>query len=142
MTISIDAAVDAITDTTTNEVPSDYKVLYESLQAEVDSLKSVISSARLNGVATSQQPADKDKKIAVTADRFRRMVDPVAFLKLTRDEKLTGIGVDPASVTDDRLKALFGRGNSGREAGELFKSSPYRYRQLKEAAEILNLYAA
>lgn len=120
--------------------PTDFETLYKAQQVEIDDLKAVISAARLNGTGSASKL--DDRKPSVTAERFKRMVDPVAFLRMTRNEKLAGIGVDPASVSDERLKALFGRGNNGREASELHKLNPYRYKILREAAEILNLYAA
>ena len=121
--------------------PTDYEALYRSQQAENESLKAVLAAARLNGASNPGSKLD-DRKPAITAERFKRMVDPVTFLKMPRNEKLAGIGVDPASVSDDRLKALFGRGADGREINELSKVNPYRLRLLREAAEILNIYAA
>jgi hypothetical protein len=119
----------------------DYRELYEAQQAEIESLNAVITAARLNGASTPASKVD-DRRPAVTAERFKRMIDPVTFLRMSRNEKLAGIGVDPASVSDERLKTLFGRGTDGREAQELAKVNPYRHRLLREAADILNLYAA
>jgi hypothetical protein len=58
---------------------------------------------------------------------------------MTRAEKLAGIGVDP-STSDDLLRRIFGRGADGAVGNDLMKSSPARYRLLKEASLILDIY--
>jgi hypothetical protein len=78
----------------------------------------------------------------VPASRVKALLGPLALLKMTRDEKLQSLGVDPASVTDDGLKKIFGRGNDGKMGGDLQKTSPARYAQLREAALLLNVYGA
>ncbi|HMH13270.1 MAG TPA: hypothetical protein VK578_09195 [Edaphobacter sp.] len=122
-------------------VPSavDWQALYLEQKEQTDLLQNVITAAR---IGQSSNPANKDAKPAITAERFKRMVDPVEFLRMTRDNKLRGLGIDPASITDETLRQLFGRGNDGKLAGDLSKSNLGRYYLLKEAALVLNIYGA
>jgi hypothetical protein len=120
--------------------PSDYQKLYEEGRAENERLSAVIAAARLSAVPSAAHP-QRDMKPSVTADRFKGLIGPYEFQKLTRDQKLIGMNLDPASVDDAYLKKVFGRGADGALGSELMKTSPFRYRQLKEAALVLNIYA-
>jgi hypothetical protein len=118
----------------------DYEALYAESRAENERLKAVLDAARLS--AGGGAPARPSAKAAVSADRVRALLGPVGFLNTTRDEKLKALGVDPASVTDDGLKKLFGRGADFQAAQDLQRSNPGRHATLRECAKILNLYAA
>jgi hypothetical protein len=117
----------------------DYKALHIEAQAEVERLNAIISAGRFT--PQTNHPL-KDAKPSVTSARLKAMVGPVKFLQMTRSEKLVGLGLNPAEVDDEFLKRCFGRGNDGKAAQELYKSNPFRYRQLREAADILSIYAA
>jgi hypothetical protein len=135
--IGVDAG-DKATTTESQVASEDYKALYEQQKAQTESLQAVIDATRIG--KTSSLPSDKGTKPSMTAERFKRMVDPVEFIRMTRDNKLRGIGVDPASVTDEALRALFGKGADGKLSCDLFKSNSTRYYLLKQAALVLNIY--
>jgi len=116
----------------------DYEALYSESQAENERLKAVITAARLAPVA--DKPG-KDLKPAVSAERLKAMLGQHGINKLTRTEKIVALGLDPAGVDDSFLRRCFGRGNDGSAASELHKTSPLRYRQLKEASLLLGIFA-
>lgn len=118
---------------------ADYKRLYEAQNERIRHLEDVISAGRMQPV--TDHPL-KDAKPASTAAQVRAQWGAVRFLNATRAEKLTALGVDPNGVDDNLLQKGFGRGNDGKVAGELMRMSPLRYRQLKESAIILGIYAA
>ncbi len=118
-------------------VPSDYEALYKAQRDENERLQAVITATR-----SSVTPAPQSAKAPVSAERLRSTLGPLTLLRMSRAEKLQSIGVDPASVTDDGLHKLFGRGNDGKAAAELSKVNPGRYALLREAADLLRLYAA
>jgi hypothetical protein len=119
--------------------PTDYQLLYEESRAENERLGKVLQAARLGNTPSASHP-QQDAKPAVTAERFKALVGPVQFLKMTRFEKLVGLGLDPATVDDEYLRKVFGRGADGKYGQELFKTNRLRYRELKNAADILDIY--
>jgi len=118
-------------------IPSDWENLYSQQKLENERLQAVITATR-----SARAAAPQSVKPAMTAERLRASVGDLALLKMSRDEKLQSLGVDPASVTDDGLHKLFGRGNDGKAAAELSKVNPGRYGLLREAAVLLGRYAA
>ena len=130
------------TSTTTEELrevqPSDYENLYAEQVAECERLKSIIAASRLAPIA--EHPL-KDARPAVSADRLRALVGPTQLLAMTRAEKIAALGLDPNGVDDAFLRKCFGKSNDGSAAAELHKTSPLRYRQLKEASLLLGIYA-
>ena len=61
---------------------------------------------------------------------------------MTRAEKLGTLGIDANAVTDEGIKKVFGRGADSSIGADLYKSSPAKYAQLKEASLLLNLYGS
>jgi hypothetical protein len=116
----------------------DYEALYLAEKAEKEQAHAVLAATR----SQTASSANANQKPVITADRFKATVGPVAFLNMTRDAKLRGMGADPAAISDDGLYALFGRGNDGKLAQDLMKSNPGKYRTLKEYALVLNIYGA
>ena len=113
-----------------------YQELYQEQRAESERLKGIIAAARL-----APQPArNDDRRPTVSAEHVRRSLGPLALHKMTRDEKVASVGVDPRSVTDSALKMLFGRGNDGVAAKELRLTDPAKYRTLREAALLTGAY--
>lgn len=122
--------------------PSDYETLYQESQEEISRLKAVITSARLAPVTDHPQ---KDAKPAVTAARLRATIGDVALRNMTREDKLRALSLDPSTIDDALLQKCFGlasKGNDGKSAREIYNKSPLRYRQLKQAAEILGYLGA
>lgn len=125
---------------TIEEVPSDYKLLYEQQQAELESLKNLVAATRV-----TQQSAgipDKDRKPVVSAERARGLVGELAWSKMTDAQRVASLGIDPGTLDHGLLRRAFGRGGDSRLAQDLYKTSPFKYRTFKEAAIALNIYAA
>ena len=120
----------------------DYEALYQDQRAENERLKAILDAARLSSAGRGSPAARPSTKATVSSDRVRALLGPVGFLNTSRDEKLKALGVDPASITDDGLKKLFGRGADFQAAQDLQRSNPGRHATLRECAKILNLYAA
>lgn len=117
---------------------TDWEDLYNNQKAETARLSTIIDAAR---VAPSAAPAQRVQP-AITADRVKATVSPTAFLKMTREDKIRSLGVDPASITDDGLRKVFGRGCDNSLKVELMNVSPRRYAELKQVSLILNIFAA
>jgi hypothetical protein len=120
--------------------PTDFEAISNELRAENERLKSVLAAAKISSTPTAAN--QKSAKPVLTAERFKALVGPVAVLQMTRQEKLSGLGLDPSSVSDDYLKQVFGRGADGAFGQELIRTSPQRYYLLREAAIILGIYCA
>lgn len=113
-----------------------YQELYQEQRAESERLKGIIAAARL-----APQPArNDDRRPAVSAESVKRSLGPLALHKLTRDQKVEALGVDPKSVTDGALRLLFGRSNDGVAAKELRLTDPAKYRTLREVALLTGAY--
>lgn len=117
---------------------SDWEALYASSQAENTRLHDVLTASQLSKAPSTQ---GHSVKAAVTAKRVTALLGAAAVMKLSRDQKVHSLGVDPKSITDDGLQKLFGRRQDGKTAIDLHKTNPARYAQLREVALILNLYA-
>ena len=117
--------------------PSDFQALHTEAQAEIERLKAVIAAGRIAPVSEHPQA---NAKPAVTAQRLTAMLGTHGVNRLTRAEKIQALGLDPNGVSDDLLRACWGRGNDGAALSELHKTSPLRARQLREAAILLNIF--
>jgi hypothetical protein len=120
-------------------VETDHELIAADLRAENTRLKASLAAVRL-----STTPADGSNsgQPTITAARFRAEVGLNNLRGMPRDEKLRGLGLAPASVDNDHLERLFCRNNDGVAAAELMRASPKRYRELKEAANILGIFGA
>jgi hypothetical protein len=119
--------------------PSDYEKLYEEQRVETERLQGLLAISRIGNAQTNHKPSVKP---VVTAERARAVLGPVGFLNTGRDDRLRAVQVDPASITDEGLRKLFGRGADFKAAQDLQRSNPGRYAALREGAKILNLYCA
>jgi hypothetical protein len=135
--IPVVASEVSVTDSDAPKVVPDYEQLYESQKAETGRLNALLTAAKI-----SNSSAPKSVQPSMTAQKARAMVGELAWLKMSRDERLISIGVDPKSVTNEGLQKIFGRGNDGSIGKDLMKTSPSRYAQLRQASLALNLYAA
>lgn len=117
---------------------SDYQVLLEEQRAENERLRAIITASRIAPVADHPQ---KDAKPAISAARLTATLGQTQINRMTRAEKLSALGLEPSSVDEAFLRQCFGRGNDGSAASELHKTSPLRYRQLKEASLLLGIFA-
>ena len=122
-----------------SEVTTDYKALYETQASELEALKNLVAATRV-----TQQSAgtpDKDRKPAVSADRARALVGEFEWSRMTESQRISSLGVDPATVDRGLLHRAFGRGADSKLANDMYKkTSPYRYRVLREVAVVLNIF--
>jgi hypothetical protein len=120
-------------------IVTDYELIAADLRAENTRLKASLAAVRLgstpSGGRNSGQPT-------ITAARFRAEIGLNNLRGMPRDEKLRGLGLDPAIVNNDYLEQIFCIGNDGTAAAELMRANPLRYRQLKEAANLLGIYGS
>ena len=71
-------------------------------------------------------------KPSMTADKLRREWGDLKFLhQSTQEERVRGLGVDPAKVDYGLIEEVFETGDS-RTARELMTANPFKYRQLRE----------
>ena len=117
----------------------DWQQMYEQQRKETEKLRTILTAAKV-GTATSASL--QGNKPEITAAHLKASLNPVQFLNLSRDEKLRALKIDPTTVSDDDLHRIFGRGANGAIGADLMKVNPGRYRLLREAAQILNIYGA
>lgn len=125
------------TEPVTAVTPSAYEAMYHAERAKADQLREVLAAARIN----PDKPAAKDAGGPVkSADQVRAQLGQVQLLNMTREAKLATLGIVDASVTNQLLRGLFGRGNTGQLAKDLMLVSPTRYALLKQASLLLGIY--
>jgi hypothetical protein len=118
--------------------PSDWERLYEESKAENDRLKVVMTAARINGTPSTAAGAANRHKGA--ANRVRAVVGDAQFQQMSRAERLTAVGCDP-TISDEFLRKIYGRGNTGAIGRDLHRTDPEKYALLREASLILNIFA-
>jgi len=129
-------SAEILEDQTQQTPTNDWQQLYESQQKRVEELERIIAAGRIN-----QTPVDKNWKPAMTAERLRALWGERRYNTSSETDRLTAIGVEP-NIDRGLLVRLFGlasQGNDGREATELMRTNPARYRLLKEAAKALRI---
>ena len=120
-------------------VVSDHEAIAADLRAENDRLKASLAAVRFG---TTPSDGRNNGKPAVTAQRFIAEVGINNLRSLSADEKIRGLGQDPASVSLDHVERLFCLGNDGTAAAELMRVSPKKYRELREVAHLLGIFGA
>jgi hypothetical protein len=117
-------------------VVTDHELIAADLRAENTRLKASLAAVRFGAT-----PSDTNSgQPTITAARFTAEVGLNNLRGMQKDEKLRGLGLDPASVSIDHLERLFCIGNGGVAAAELNRTSQRRYKELKEAAKILGIF--
>jgi hypothetical protein len=112
---------------------NEYYRLWEQQRQENEALKAQLGAVRENRVARA------DTRTVDTMEQVRDRIGRAAWFQLPESGKLTAMGLDPASVDKQQLRDLFGRHTDTALAVDLMKTSPYRYKQLKQAALALNI---
>jgi hypothetical protein len=118
---------------------TDHELIASDLRAENTRLKASLAAVRLG---TTPSGSSNNGKPLISAARFRAEVGLSSLRGMPVDQKLQGLGLDPATVSIDHLERLFCLGNDGVAAAELMRASPKRYRQLREAADLLGIYGS
>ena len=111
---------------------NEYFHLYEAQKTEIEALKAQIGAVRENRVAKT------DDRVVPTMERTRDLMGRAVYYQLSEAQKLSANGIDP-NVDRNRLRELFGRNASTAAAVDLMKVDPFKYRQFREAAKILNI---
>jgi hypothetical protein len=112
---------------------NEYYRLWEQQRQENEALKAQLGAVRENRAARA------DTRTVDTMEQVRDRIGRAAWFQLPESGKLTAMGLDPASVDKQQLRSLFGRHTDTALAVDLMKTSPYRYKQLKQAALALNI---
>ena len=106
--------------------------LYEAQKKENEALKAQLGAVRENRAAKT------DDRVVPTMERTRDLMGRAVYYQLSEGQKLSANGIDP-NVDRNRLRELFGRNPSTSAAVDLMKVDPFKYRQFREAAKILNI---
>ena len=116
--------------------------MYEDQRSENERLQSVLDAARLRqrNEAQSESARNRDRQPGLSVERLKAQTGALRYQQMSRAERLTALGVDPAT-SDDLLRQLFGRGNDGKLAADLKKADPHKYRVLREGAIATGTYA-
>lgn len=117
--------------------PSTYEAMYLAERAKADQLREVLAAARINPDRPTAKEAGGPTK---SAEQVKAQLGQVQMLNLTREQKLAALGVVDATVTDEFLRCLFGRSNTGQLAKDLHITSPARYALLKQCAILTGAY--
>jgi hypothetical protein len=112
---------------------NEYYLLYEQSKAENAALKTQLGVVRENRAAVT------DNRVVQTMERTRDLMGRETYFRLSTAQKLSANGIDPASIDRSRLHELFGKNCSTSAAVDLMKVDPFKYRQLREAAKILDI---
>lgn len=112
----------------------DFQALYEASQIENAKLNHLIEAARFSAPPASSAST----KTLDTVERIRARIGEDAYRKLTREERLTAVGVDP-TISDEFLLKLFGRKFVPTLQRDLHRTDPAKYSRLRQAARILGL---
>jgi hypothetical protein len=115
----------------------DYLALYQEQRAEVDKLRAVIDAGRFQ--PTAPHP---DANVRVkTFEEARAQIGAARWHKLSDSEILVALGQNP---NQDRgfISKLWARGADPRLSADLHKVNPRLYRETKQAALALGIFAA
>lgn len=112
---------------------NEYYHLYENQKLEIEALKAQAKAVNDNRTAA------KDERVVTSMERCRDLMGRATWQQLSTNQRIAAIGVEPQSVDRKQLEDLFGRNASSTYASDLIKTSPYRYRQLREVAKIMNV---
>lgn len=115
-----------------------YRALFEEQVAQNKALQAMLDAVKSQARTNAD---NRDAKPVVTAEAARRRMGDLHWSKLTPDGRVQALGVDPRTVDVAELKATFGRGCDHMRASTLMKVSPARYRQMKEVAIALGVFA-
>jgi hypothetical protein len=116
----------------------DYRDLYQQEKEDNARLRAVIDAGRLQPTAPHPDQNVKPK----TLEQARAQVGVERWNhKLTDAEKLVVMGQDP-NQDRDFLRKLWGKGADPHLSQDLFRSNPKLYRETKQAALALNIFAA
>jgi len=91
------------------------------------------------GAVRENREAKADTRTVESMEQVRERVGRAMWFQFSESQKLTALGLDPATVDKNQLRSLFGAKSDGAYAVDFMKTSPYRYRQLKQAALALNI---
>jgi hypothetical protein len=99
-----------------------YERMYDQSRAEIVRLQALLEATR----AARSPSRNQSVKPIILAEQFKAQAGAAAFLQMTRDEKLRGIGADPATTSDAGILKVFGRGCDPQVGQDLMRSSPQR----------------
>jgi hypothetical protein len=107
--------------------------LYQQEKARRELAEKQISAVRENRTARS------DMRTVDTMEQVRGRMGHAAWFQLSEAQKLSALGLDPASIDKSQLRTLFGRHTDTAAAVDFAKVNQYRYAQLRQAALALNI---
>lgn len=117
-----------------------YKALYEAERKKREDAENVLAAIReqgqKHGAPTGPSPSVVVAQAKAKAGEFEWNH------RLSNDQKISALGIDPKSVSVKEAQKVFGRGADHKLASDLHKADPAKYRTLKQVAIALGVYAA
>ena len=110
-----------------------YRRLYGDSQDRIRQLEAQLS-------ATQQSRVRSDDRVIVTTAESVQKRDPLAWFKMTPEQRLSSIGVDHTTIDKKELESLFGKKSDHKKASDLMRVDQRRYKTLREAAKVLGIY--
>jgi hypothetical protein len=112
---------------------NEYFHLYQQQKQEAEALKAQLGAVRENRTARA------DTRTVDTMEQVRERVGRATWFQFSEAQKLTALGLDPATVDKNQLRTLFGRNTDTAFAVDFMKTNPYLYKQYRQASLALNI---
>ncbi len=112
-----------------------YRRLYGDQQERIKQLEAQLQ-------ATQQSRVRSNEHVIVTTAEAVQKSDPLAWHKMSPEQRLASIGVDHTTIDKKELASLFGKKSDHKKASDLMRVDQRRYKQLREASKILGIYGA
>jgi hypothetical protein len=117
----------------TRKQSNEYYHLYNQEKQAREAAEAQLTAVRENRTARA------DTRTVDTMEMVRERVGRTTWFQLTEAQKLTALGLDPASVDKVQLRTLFGKNTDTAAAVDYARAQPFRYKQLRQAALALNI---
>jgi chorismate mutase len=92
-----------------------------------------------NKAVRDNHTARADTRTVTTMERTRDLMGRAAWFQLTEAQKISALGVDPATVDKQLLRTLFGKNTDTAAAVDYAKANPYKYKQFREVSLALDI---
>lgn len=118
---------------------SSYRKLYEQERQRRQTVENTLESIRTQG----QKHISPAGGPPVSAEQAKRRAGDFEWLhRMTPEQKISALGVDPKSVNVKEAAKIFGRNADTKLGSDLMKADPAKYRTLKQVAIAVGVYGA
>jgi hypothetical protein len=112
----------------------DYRALFEASEQRAKLAESQLAALRNVNAPSPGKP------MVTKVEQARARVGEVGWFKMSPDQRVAALGVDPASVDKAQLGLLFGKNSDHVSAVAFQRANPKRYAELREVAKVLGTY--